>query len=46
MLLVDEEMKIDLRNYKVFDIIHIAFEKVHKHVFMMKTIAANGELLP
>lgn len=39
-------MKIGLRNYKVFEIIHIAFEKVDKHVFMMRKIGANGELLP
>lgn len=46
MLLIGGEMEIDLRNNKAFEIIHIAFEKVDKHVFMMKTVAASGELLP
>lgn len=46
MLLIGGEMEIDLRNNKVFEIIHIAFEKVDKYVFMMKMIAAKSELLP
>lgn len=46
MCLISGEMKICLRNCKVIEIIHIAFEKVDKHVFMMKMIAANSELLP